>query len=349
MSEEAQAKTPAPDQPLLRLPRSEALLVSTSPHVHEGSSVRRIMLLVILSLMPACATSLWFFGFNALKVLVLCTVACVVIEMIMGRILGRPDCWKDGSAALTGILLGMNLGSGVPWYVCVIGAVLAIALAKQLYGGLGFNPFNPALIARVGLLIGFPKLMTTWPVTTPGQFFANLGPDAVTGATPLALPRTAPEVTDAHRIAEYFFGNSGGCLGETSEAALLLGGLMLIACKIIRRQVPAGFIGTVLVFTAIVHAVNPALTPPAVFHLVSGGLFLGAFFMATDMVTSPMTRLGGLVFGIGCGLITCLIRIWGSYPEGVSFSILIMNALTPLIDRFTAHRTFGQRPPVGKK
>lgn len=341
MSEEK--PVPAPDQSLMRLPRMESLLVSASPHVHDGGSVRRIMFLVILALMPACATSLWFFGLDALRVLVLCTVSCVVIEMIMGRIMGRPECWKDGSAALTGILLAMNLSAGVPWYVCVIGAVLAIALAKQLYGGLGYNPFNPALVARVGLLIGFPQAMTTWVAPTPGQFFMT---DAVTTATPLSFPPTSPLVTQGQYLVENFFGNVGGCLGETSEAALLLGGLALIALKLIRWQVPVAFIGTVLIFTGIVHGANPELTGPSIFHLVAGGLFLGAFFMATDMVTSPMSPLGGLIFGIGCGLITSTIRIWGNYPEGVSFSILIMNALTPLIDRYTAHRPFGRRAPA---
>jgi electron transport complex protein RnfD len=328
--------------PPVRLPRTETLLVSASPHVHDGGSIRRIMLLVLLALLPACAASLWFFGIDALRVLVLCTVSCVVIEMIMGRIMGRPKCWQDGSAALTGVLLGMNLSAGVPWWICVIGAVLAIVLAKQLYGGLGYNPFNPALVARVGLLIGFPKAMTTWVAPTPGVFF----PDAVTTATPLDLPPLSAQVTGGSHIADYFVGNVGGCLGETSAAALLLGGLALIALKLIRWQVPVAFIGTVLVFTGIVHAANPAMTGPPIFHLVAGGLFLGAFFMATDMVTSPMSPLGALVFGIGCGLITSLIRIWGNYPEGVSFSILIMNALTPLIDRYTAHQPFGRTPPT---
>jgi electron transport complex protein RnfD len=339
MTEET--KMSDPETPLVRLPQAESLLVSASPHVHDGGSVRRIMLLVMLSLLPACATGLWFFGFDALRVLVLCTVSCVVVEMVMGRFMGRPDCWKDGSAALTGLLLGMNLAAGVPWWVCVIGAILAIGLAKQLYGGIGFNPFNPALVARVGLLIGFPKIMTTWVAPTPGQFFA----DAVTTATPLDLAPMSAQVTEGKYIADYFMGNVGGCIGETSAVALLLGGLALIALKLIRWQVPAAFIVTVLVFTGIVHAANPAMTGPPVFHLVAGGLFLGAFFMATDMVTSPMSARGGLVFGIGCGLITSLIRIWGNYPEGVSFSILIMNALTPLIDRYTAHQPFGRRPP----
>ncbi len=343
-----------------RLPDCSRLLVSSSPHVHSGDSIRKIMLLVIVSLLPACAAGIWFFGLNALKVLILCTVFCVAVEEISCRIMRRPSTIWDCSAALTGILLAMNLSAGVPWWICLIGAVLAIGLAKQLYGGLGYNPFNPALVARVGLLIGFTQIMTTWEPTSemlkagnshPLNSFMQKGVDSVTCPTPLGIVKgkmTTEErkaVTGSKAVAEYAIGNVGGCLGETSALALLVGGLALIILKIIRWQVPLAFIGTVVIFTGLAHYFDPSLTPSPVFHAVTGGLFLGAFFMATDMVTSPMTGTGALIFGVGCGLITSLIRIWGSFPEGVSFSILIMNALTPMIDRHTAKLPFGYLSP----
>lgn len=321
------------------LPKPENLLVSASPHLYGGETIPKIMLIVIIALLPACATGIYFFGINALRVLLLCTISCMGMEFILGRLAGRPDAWKDGSAAVTGILLGMNLSAGVPWWICLIGALLAIGLGKQIYGGLGYNPFNPALVARVGLLIGFPKIMTTWIAPTPGKFIA----ETVTCATPLGIEIDKFKLT-GEKIADYLIGNRSGCLGETSVFALLLGGLALIILKIIRWQVPVAFIGTVLVFTGIVHYMSPSTTPTPIFHIATGGLFLGAFFMATDMVTSPMTGKGAFVFGTGCGIITCLIRIWGNYPEGVSFSILMMNALTPLIDRYTEKLPFGRAP-----
>lgn len=355
MSENSQ-NTTAAEQTIL--PDPSKLVVSSSPHIHSGENISRIMFLVIVSLLPACAAGIYFFGLNALKVILLCTFFCVAIEEICCRIARKPSTIKDGSAALTGVLLAMNLSAGVPWWICLIGAILAIGLAKQLYGGLGYNPFNPALVARVGLLIGFTGIMTTWEPTTEMLKKSNhplhsyiQKVDSVTCPTPLGIVKEEKNkeklkiVTGSKACAEYAIGNVGGCLGETSALALLVGGLALIVLKIIRWQVPLGFIGTVAVFTGIVHHFSPDTTPSAVFHLVTGGLFLGAFFMATDMVTSPMTGLGALIFGIGCGLITSVIRIWGSYPEGVSFSILIMNALTPFIDKYTANIPFGYRKP----
>jgi electron transport complex protein RnfD len=226
----------------------------------------------------------------------------------------------------------MNINAGVPWWVCILGGLLAIVLGKQLFGGLGYNPFNPALVARVGLLIGLPEIMTTWNATR--------GADVVTAATPLGLE---PGTTS---LGNLLVGNVGGCLGETSAIALLIGGAVLIYFKLIKWQLPAAFIGTVFVITGVVHLISPETTFSPVFHVVSGGLLLGAFFMATDMVTSPMTKKGTWIFGVGCGIMTSLIRLWGSYPEGVSFSILFMNALTPLIDRVTISKPFGYVAPV---
>ena len=316
------------------MPDMSQVLVSPGPHIHTKETVPKMMFTVVLAMLPACLAGIWFFGFAALKVLLLCTVSCVVLEEGWNKLTKRASTWKDGSAVLTGILLGMNLNAGVPWWVCVLGGILAIILAKQLYGGLGYNPFNPALVARVGLLIGLPEIMTTWNATR------SMAVDGITTATPLGM---APADT---ALSDLFIGNVGGCLGETSALALLIGGAILIAFKLIKWQLPLTYLGTVFVITGVAHLVSPETTFSPVFHLLSGGLMLGAFFMATDMVTSPMTKNGAWIFGLGCGIMTSLIRLWGSYPEGVSFSILFMNALTPLIDRGTINKPFGYVAPV---
>jgi electron transport complex protein RnfD len=331
------------------MPDIHRLIVSQAPHIHSTESVPRIMGQVLLALLPACAAALWFFGMHALRVLFLCTAGCVAVEILWMAAARRPlDSWKDGSAAVTGVLLGMNLSAGAPWWICLLGALLAIGLGKQIFGGLGYNPFNPALVARVGLLVGFPQIMTSWVAPQPGAMLSGL--DAVSGATPLAMS-TADIAQQPAMLQALFTGNTGGCLGETSFLALLLGGVFLLARRLILWEVPAAFIGTVAIITGLAHHVTPEATPSALHHVMSGGLMIGAFFMATDMVTSPMTRRGALIFGAGCGLITSVIRLWGSYPEGVSFAILFMNALTPLIDRYTTGRPFGfmrQRATEGR-
>lgn len=381
--EKAEAENNTPE---IKMPDTNELIVSTSPHLHSGESVRKIMFTVVLAMMPACIAGIYFFGIDALEVLVLCTVSCVGVEIIWNKIAGKKQTWTDGSAIVTGILLGMNLSAGVPWWVCILGGLLAIGLGKQIFGGLGYNPFNPALVARVGLLIGLPQIMTTW--ATPrhfeymkkaGSFFNNeqlaslnkmggstvpfMGNvEAVTCATPLGIVNTTAEMakdagaavgadpfaslTNSEAMWNYFWGNVGGCVGETSAAALILGGIILLACKLIKWHIPVAYIGTTLIFTFLINKFDPTLTPGPIFHVITGGLLLGAFFMATDMVTSPMTGKGAIIFGVGCGVITCCIRIWGSYPEGVSFSILLMNALTPLIDRYTIGKPFGFLKPV---
>ncbi|NOU37018.1 MAG: RnfABCDGE type electron transport complex subunit D [Kiritimatiellaceae bacterium] len=316
------------------MPDATKLVISNSPHIRGGETISKIMVQVFIALMPAALAAVWFFGLAALEVMVLCTVGCMAVEVLWNKAAGRSsDSWKDGSAALTGLLLAMNLSAGAPWWICILGSLLAIGLGKQLFGGLGYNPFNPALVARVALLIGFPQLMTTWVKPAPGQWLAY---DALTGATPLAA--TGKELAS---IQDLFIGNVGGCLGETSALALLIGGAFLLVRRLIKWHVPASFIGTVALITGLAHHFNPELTPPALYHVLAGGLMIGAFFMATDMVTSPMTANGALIFGCGCGIITSVIRIWGGYPEGVSFSILFMNALTPLIDRYTIGKPFG--------
>lgn len=335
----------------IRLPDTSKLVVSSSPHYHDSIDVRKVMLLVIVALLPACVSGVVIFGLRALFVLAVCAVSCMAFEALFSKMMDRPISIRDCSALLTGILLGMNLSVGTPWWVCVVGALLAIGIGKMIYGGLGYNPFNPALVGRVGLLIAFPGTMTTWLKPIPGAFsYASASPDALTTATPLGLlgmvkawkPDEIMRAGD-HAISyiDCFWGNVGGCIGETSAFALLIGGIVLIVLRLIRWQVPACYIGTVAIVTGITHMVSPEVYAPPIFHILVGGLFIGAFFMATDMVTSPMSSLGAVIFGVGCGLVTCAIRLWGSYPEGVSFAILFMNALTPLIDRCTAGRPFG--------
>lgn len=323
--------------PTMQMPDPARLVVSNSPHIRDNRNIPKIMFGVVLALLPACLAGIWFFGFAALKVLLLTTVSCVALEEGWNKLMKRTSTWRDGSAIITGLLLGMNLNAGVPWWVCVLGAVLAIILAKQLFGGLGYNPFNPALVARVGLLIGLPEIMTTWNVPTAGKMMA----DTVTAATPLG----EGVKNGVFSLGDLFAGNVGGCIGETSVAALLVGAAILFALKLIKWQIPVAYIGSVFAITGVAYLIHPETMHSPVYHVLSGGLLLGAFFMATDMVTSPMTHKGMLIFGLGCGVMTSAIRLWGAYPEGVSFSILFMNALTPLIDRSTISKPFGYVAP----
>jgi len=323
---------------------SHKLIVSASPHVHSGQNVTSVMWDVILALTPAVMAGIWFFGFDAFRVLILAVLGCVGFEMFMNRLLGRESTIKDLSAALTGILLAMNLPSGSPWWMVIVGSGAAIILGKAIYGGLGYNPFNPALVARVFLLISFPVQMTRWVVPAG----ITTGMDAATGATPLGAAKEAASLGTPLSTAEIpgnvqlLLGNVGGSFGEVSALALLAGGAYLLYRGIIRWQIPAGFIGSVVVITGIAHLAQPERYLNPLFHVLAGGLIIGAFFMATDMVTSPVTRRGMLIFGIGCGVLTSVIRLWGGYPEGVSFAILLMNAVTPLIDRYTKPKVFGQ-------
>lgn len=325
-------------------PADFKFIISVSPHVHSGQDVPSVMRDVILALLPAVLAGIWFFGFDAFRVLVLAVLGCVAFEIGMNRLLGRTSTIRDLSAALTGVLLAMNLPSGSPWWLIIVGSGVAIILGKAIYGGLGYNPFNPALVARVFLLISFPVQMTRWVV--PAGITTGL--DGLTGATPLGAAKEAAGLgkslseTILPDTLQLLLGNVGGSFGEVSALALLLGGAFLLYRGIIRWQIPAGFIGSVVVITGIAHLLQPDRYLGPVVHVLAGGLILGAFFMATDMVTSPVTRTGMLVFGIGCGVLTSVIRLWGGYPEGVSFAILLMNALTPLIDRFTRPRVFGQ-------
>ena len=331
-----------------KTPKKEAaagprFLVSSSPHLHDGQSIAGIMKLVIVALLPASLFSIYIFGLHALRVIVLAVASALIFEALSQRIMRRPVRIKDYSAALTGLLLALNLPATSPWWLVVVGSFFAIVVAKQIYGGLGYNPFNPALVGRVVLLISFPVQMTArW--VSPSRW----GMDAVTTATPLGRIKESL-LSQGHidlnltqqEWLDLLLGNRAGCLGEVSVVLLLAGGIFLIAKRVISWHAPFAFIGTVWILTGIFHLVDPSRYADPSFHIITGGLFLGAFFMATDYVTSPITSKGILIFGAGCGLITVVIRLFGAYPEGVSFAILLMNAVTPLIDRYVKPKVFG--------
>lgn len=328
----------------------ERTLLAPSPHFRSETTVETAMYGVLLALLPAAAAGVYFFGLNALRVILLSVAGCLLFEGMFLKARGRDlSVLKDGSAVLTGLLLAMNLPSSSPGWMVLVGSLVAMVIGKQVYGGLGYNPFNPALVARVFLLISFPVAMTSWPA--PGRLPLSL--DTVTAATPLGEMKTSLLMTGNlgqaanMSLTSPFLGNMGGSLGEVSALALAAGGLYLLARKIITWHIPVSFLATVFLVTGAFWLHDPARYAAPTFHLVTGGLMLGAFFMATDYVTSPVTARGMIIFGAGCGLITVLIRLFGGYPEGVSFAILLMNAATPLIDRYTRPRVFGY--PAGRK
>ncbi|MCD4724789.1 MAG: RnfABCDGE type electron transport complex subunit D [Bacteroidales bacterium] len=326
------------------------LTVSGSPHIHGDSSVKKIMYTVVMAMVPAMLVSVYFFGLDALRVLLISSLACLFFEWLIQKYLIKgPVTINDGSALVTGILLAFNVPSNLPVWILLIGAFISIGMGKMSFGGLGKNPFNPALVGRVFLLISFPVQMTSWPA--PKLLFGSItSTDAMGGATPLGFLKeglknqTVPELMkDMPDYAMELIGFIGGSLGEVSVIALLLGAIYLLAKKVITWEIPTAYIGSVIIFTGILWLVNPDMYISPVFHLLTGGLILGAFYMATDMVSSPISSKGQILFGIGCGVITILIRIWGAYPEGVSFAILIMNAFTPLINRGFKPKHFGEK------
>ena len=321
------------------------LIVSLSPHVHGHDSVQRNMYGVCLALVPALIASLVFFGVGALIVLATSVLACVFFEWAITKYILRRDkvTIGDGSAILTGILLGFNLPSNLPIWIIIIGALVAIGIGKMTFGGLGCNPFNPALVGRVFLLISFPVQMTTWPVT--GQMTTYL--DGETAATPLAVMKEAIKANDPSVLEklpdslDMLIGQMGGSLGEVSALALLIGLVYMLVRKIITWHIPVSILLTVFVLSGLLHLYNPVYASP-VAVLLSGGLMLGACFMATDYITSPMTAKGQLVYGVAIGVLTVVIRTFGSYPEGMSFAILIMNGFTPLINTYCKPKRFGE-------
>ena len=316
------------------------LYVSPSPHIHGGDSISKNMYGVLIALIPAFLVSLYFFGLGALIVTCVSVVSCVAFEYLITKyILKRESTISDGSAILTGVLLAFNLPSNLPFWIIIIGALAAIGIGKMSFGGLGRNIFNPALVGRVFLLISFPAQMTTWPVVDALQAFPMTYTDANTGATVLHLIKQGGQ--HLFDYTSLLIGMKGGSLGEVCALALLLGFIYLLWKKIISWHIPVAIIGTVFIFTGIMYLVNPVTYVNPVYHILSGGLLLGAIFMATDYVTSPMSHGGMIVYGVGIGLLTSLIRLFGSYPEGMSFAILIMNALTPLIDTYIKSKHFG--------
>ncbi|MCD8137521.1 MAG: RnfABCDGE type electron transport complex subunit D [Parabacteroides gordonii] len=313
------------------------LIVSPSPHIHGGDSISKNMYGVLIALVPAFLVSLYYFGLGALIVTATSVVACVLFEYLIQKFLIKKEpTVRDGSAILTGVLLAFNLPSNLSVWIILIGALAAIGIGKMSFGGLGNNIFNPALVGRVFLLISFPAQMTTWPEV--GQLTAYT--DATTGATVLSLMNEGA-LDKLPTLVDMLLGKMGGSLGEVSALALLLGLAFMLWRKIITWQIPVSILLTVFAFTGIMHLVNPVQYASPFVHLLSGGLMLGAIFMATDYVTSPMSKNGMLVYGVGIGILTTVIRLFGSYPEGMSFAILIMNAFTPLINSYIKPKHFG--------
>ncbi len=342
-------------------------LLTISPHIRNPDDVKRIMWDVIIALIPAIIASVWFFGFKSLWIILITTVTAVLTEAVIQKLTKKPVTINDGSAIIAGILLGMNVPSGIPLWIPPIGSIFAIGIGKMVFGGLGNNPINPALAGRAFLLASWPVHMTTdWEATKFG-FMSNIpalpniaGIDAFAKATPLKAWQTAiiefsnPEKAQASKFAldnllnydtilKLIWGNISGCIGETSAILIIIGAIYLFLRKVIDWRIPVTYIGFVFLASFIIG--NPQegyfSLKNALFHIFSGGLMLGAFFMATDLVTTPVTKNGRIYFGIGCGILTIIIRYWGGYPEGVCYSILIMNILTPFLDKFTRPKPFG--------
>lgn len=325
------------------------LIISGSPHIHDQQSVKSIMYGVVLAMIPAMLVSFYFFGLDAARVIFFSVAGCLMFEYLIQRFIMKEKVTvTDGSAIVTGVLLAFNVPSNLPLWIILIGALVSIGIGKMSFGGIGKNPFNPALVGRVFLMISFPVQMTSWPVPRP--LFADNVTDAITGPTPLGIlkeglsaDKTIQEImTELPGYIQLLIGNHGGSLGEVSALALLIGALFMFIRKIITWPVPTSYIGSVVIFSGILWLVDPSQFADPLFHLFTGGMMLGVFYMATDMVTSPMSNRGQLIFGTGAGILTMLIRLWGAYPEGVSFAILIMNAFVPLINRYSKPKQFGE-------
>jgi Na+-translocating ferredoxin:NAD+ oxidoreductase subunit D len=323
---------------------SNLLTVSPSPHVHSDDSTRKIMYRVVYALIPALLWSVFVFGLDALRVTLIAVAACLAFEYLIQKYLMKVSpSVTDGSALITGILLAFNVPAGIPWWIIVIGSLAAIGIGKLSFGGLGSNIFNPALVGRVFLLISFPVQMTSWPVTRQSEV------DTVTSATPLGIIKegltngtpVSRLMPDLPATSEMLLGNIGGSLGEISALLLILGGLYMLFKKVITWHIPVSVIASVGIIAAIFWLADPQSYVNPVYHLLTGGLMLGAIFMATDMVTSPMAPKGQIIYGVGIGAITISIRLFGAYPEGISFAILIMNAFTPLINTYVKPKRFG--------
>jgi Na+-translocating ferredoxin:NAD+ oxidoreductase subunit D len=330
--------------------------VSATPHLRDSTSIPTVMYSVVIALVPAMIGSVYFFGYRAALLIAISVVACVLTEAIIQLLTRRPLSIADGSAVITGILLAFNLPAGTPWWIPVVGSVFAIAVGKMTFGGLGYNPLNPALVGRVFLLISWPVQMTTTWTMPRGTVV-----DAETVATPLAIYKeniallknqgdasigavnsamsALMDLKDSYQ--DLFIGNVSGCIGETSAMLLLIGAVFLLYKRYIDWRIPVTFVVTVGILAWVLGGHEGLFTGPWLFHILAGGVILGAFYMATDMVTSPITPRGQFIFGFGCGLLTVVIRLYGGFPEGVSFAIILMNLTVPLIDRYTRPRIFG--------
>ena len=321
-------------------------LISGSPHVHGNESTKKIMYSVIIALMPAFLFSIYYFGFSAVRVTLIAVAACVLTEWLIQKFLIKGPCTiGDGSAIITGMLLAFNLPSNIPAWMIIVGSIVAIGIGKMSFGGLGNNPFNPALVGRVFMLISFPVAMTTWPAPQP-LFGSQI--DGFTGATLLGYVKeglakgvSANELTVYENIEPLIY---SGSLGEIGSIAIIIGGLFLIFRKVIDWQTPVIIIATAGIIATICWLIDPTQFVHPMIHIFGGGMMLGAFFMATDMATSPMTIKGKIIFAIGIGALTIIIRLWGAYPEGMSFAILIMNAFVPLINKMCKPTRFGNKP-----
>jgi electron transport complex protein RnfD len=322
---------------------SKLLTVSPSPHVHSSESTQKIMLRVVYAMIPAMIWGIYMFGLDAVRVGLISVLSCLAIEFLIQKyIMNVKPSITDGSALITGVLLAFNVPVSLPWWIIIIGAIAAMGVGKLSFGGLGSNVFNPALVGRVFLLISFPVQMTSWPATR------MMDVDAVSAATPLAVIKEGikngipvSQLQGLPNLSDMAIGFNHGSMGEISAALLIIGGLYMLWKKVITWQTPVSIILTVLVVSGIFWVVNPEMYVNPVYHIFTGGLMLGAIFMATDMVTSPMTGKGQLIYGVGIGLITISIRMFGAYPEGISFAILIMNAFVPLINMYVKPKRFG--------
>ncbi|MBE6022850.1 MAG: RnfABCDGE type electron transport complex subunit D [Cellulosilyticum sp.] len=312
------------------------LIVSSSPHAKASHTTRSVMLDVIIALMPALLVAVYFYGLRVLWLTAISVICCVGFEWIWEKSFKRTITIGDLSAVVTGILLAYNIPANAPTYIVVVGAFVAIILAKQVFGGIGQNFINPALAARAFLLAGYSTSMRSFMVPIPGEFVA--GVDAITSATPLELMKN-DLMDELPSLVDAFIGNIGGCIGEASAIALLIGGLYLIIRKVITWHIPVCYLGSIFILTTLLNGFDVYLS---FYSLFLGGAMLGAFFMATDYTTTPMTIKGQVIFAIGAGVITTLVRLFGGYPEGVSYSILIMNLVVPLIDKYVKVRRFGE-------
>ena len=328
---------------------TQPIIISASPHVHSDRTSKKIMYDVVIALIPAFLVSLYVFGIGAFIVTAVAVASCILFEYLIQKYLLKTAVTiGDGSALITGILLAFNLPSGLPIWMVIVGSLVAIGVAKLSFGGLGFNIFNPALIGRVFLLVSFPVQMTMWPTAVENNLTIA---DGVTGATTLGMIKeglmfgeTMTEIgTRLPSTIDLLLGISGGSLGEMSAIALLIGGVYLLVRKVISWYIPLTMLVTMAVMTGIFWLINPEQYASPLIHILSGGALLGAFFMATDLVTSPMTKKGMVIFAIGIGVITVVIRLFGAYPEGVSFAIIIMNAFVPLINTYFKPRRFGAK------